>query len=782
MAVETTLGGVRVGLARPLALVVTPLLVAVVGWLVLRTSEAGWVRSRRRWLLFGSRAFLVTVLVVSLAGPYTVQSRTVSEEPSVRLVVDRSASMAVTDNETGELARALEQRGVDVDTTTVGSGTESRVGDAVASSLAPNATVVVASDGQVTGGQSLDEAAELGRQVDATISSVDVRATETERYVDVAGPSKVSAGVNESFLVTVDGTRLNGTETTLEVTVDGETVVERTVTGAESVEFEHTFAETGSHRVTARIDGDDRFARNDVSRKTVRVVQPPRILYVSRDSYPLESFLSELYTVERAESVPSDLDGYYAVVVQDVPAGQLGDQAALQRAVVNGTGLVTVGGPQAFEAGGYGDAPIGDLTPVDYDDRDRQSTVVLAVDVSGSSEQSMAVQRGLALDVLSQLGDQNRVGIVAFNHNPHAIAQPRQLGGSRDVLRDRIRRLQSGGATSIDVGLAGSAAMVDGGDATVVLVTDGHSNREPAVARAEALSERGIEVVTVGVGGNVRERRLAAIARAGGGTYLRASETNRLRLFFGDDQRQYSGDGLTVVDGAHFVTEGVQFTAAPGSANDVSVRDRATYLVASGEGTPAMSAWRYGLGRSVAITAHDGNGRLGGLLTSPDSLAVTRSVNWAVGDPERLATDVTDVSDTRVGERTAITYRGSERPDTDAPSFVRTGPRAYRATVTHDQAGYQTIREATYAVDYPREHAGFGQSPALTAAVQTTGGRTFDADDAAAVAEYARQRSVRERAVEREWGWLFLAAALALFVLEVGARRVQTIRDRRHDS
>lgn len=772
---EWTVAAVTAGIDRPLVLLAIPVVAVLLGVALLRRREGTTFGRRERALLFASRLCIATLVIVAAAGPYTVATRQVTGEPQVTLLVDRSTSLEPTEGVAGEVASAVESRGVEVNTRVIADGDRSPIGDGIAAALDADGHVVVASDGQVTGGRSLESAAALAEQVNATVHAINRTATTTERAVRVSGPAKTSTGVSNAFRVGVDGVALDE-EATVTVSVDGETVEQRTVAGAGAFEVSRTFSETGSHRVTVRVDGDDRFARNDVARTTVRVVEPPRILYVARGEYPFEGFLRDVYDVDRAQSIPDDLSPYYAVVIQDVAASDLGNVTALQRAVVDGTGLVTVGGENAFEHGGYRDSIVTDVLPVRLGDGGQRSRIVLAVDVSGSTDESLSVQQALALDTLDQLGDENQVGLVAFNRQAGAIADLRRLGDDRDALRETIRRLQSGGGTNLAAGVAGAGEMLGDGTGTVILLSDGHGETGRAPGAAAEVAANGGRVITIGVGADANADYLRSIADAGDGPFLWAQETNRLRILFGGDSREYRGDALTVLDRDHFVTSGVEFAATPGRSNEVTPEPRADYLVAGPAGNPAVTAWRYGLGRSVAVTAYGPDGTLDGLLSPPDSLALTKSVNWAIGDPERLASGRTDVSDARVGDPATVTYEGTDRPRVDGLSFSRVGDGEYRATIVPDDEGYESVLGAAYAVNYPSEYARFGMAPALRSAVQRTGGQVYEPGEAAAIAADARERATAVRPVETEWGWLALVVALVAFVLECSVRRLYRIR------
>lgn len=773
---QSVFGQLAVGFDRPFVFLSIPVLVGALWYLILNQTAVSSTGRRPRVGLFSSRLLIVVLLVTAAAGPYTVTSQETAGDPRVTILSDESASTAVGPEAVERLETDIEAAGVPVSTVTIARENTSRLGDGVMANLRPDGHVVLVSDGQTTGGETLQSAGEFARGINATISAVPLEPTQPERYVTVHGPRKTTPGVENRFLVRVGGVNLEQT-TDVGVRIDGDVVRTEPVTDAGSFEVVHEFSDTGAHRIVAELQADDRYAVNDVFYKTIRVVEQPRILYVSESEYPLFGYLSRLYSVDTASNVPSDLSPYYAVVIQNMPASEIGDVDALQRFTVNGNGVVVVGGPEAFEAGGYEDSTLGSMLPVTVGEQQgREARIILAVDVSGSAEEGMRVQKALALDALNQLGDDNQVGLLAFNQRAHRIANLTSLESSRSDLEDKIRRLQAGGATSIADGIQGAASMLGNGGGAVILISDGWDKSETPIAAAQQLGEQGIPVIAIGVGEQVNGGLLRNIASESGGTYFTADETSRLRILFGDQERQYESDTLTVVDETHFITTGVELTAGSAEANQVAVKTGADYLVASGTGSPAVAAWRYGLGRVVSVTAYAGDGSIGGLLSRPDSLLVTKGMNWAIGDPERKDAGVTDARDTRVGVATTITYNGEERPTAADVRFRQVGERSFEARVVPREAGFQTVRDATFAVNYPEEYAGFGTSQALHGAVQASGGRVFEPTDGAAIAEFAQERSIQLRETRQEWDWVLLVVALVVFLIEIAVRRLLTYR------
>ena len=768
-----------VGLEQLWPLALLPVAVAALAYLTLWTESGSRSASERsRRLLLASRIIVVCLLVFGAMGPYTVQPRETPGEPEVTLVADNSDSMAVYPNVTDDLARDIEAEGVPVTTTTVGSESSSPVGEGVSVNLRENGTVVVVSDGQVTDGKSLAAATEEARSLNATIHTVEPDANRTERAVAIEGPETLTAGVEAEFTVRLRGAAVDEA-VPVEVAVDGETVRTEELGNNEAVTVSRTFEDTGTHRVTATINGSDVYARNDVFYRSVRVVEKPDLLYVASGDYPLRSYLDELYDVTEASSVPSGLEGYSAVVVQDVPASELGNVGALQEHVVAGGGLVVVGGENAYDDGGYEQSSLSPVLPVRVGNATGGAAdIVLLVDASGSTQNTVEIQKSTALDAVDQLDGRHRVGIVAYTVNTYRIADLQPLEGTRDTLRDRIRRLESRGGTDTARGLQGANAMLGDRGGTVILLTDGQDDLDPATVVARQLQRDGVRVIAVGAGPDVNEAGLQNVASASGGSYIRADDTTRLELFFSGGGEQIEGDNLTVVSRNTFITSGVEPVSNPGEANEVRVKQGADFQVATADGTPAIASWQFGLGRVVSVTTYDEAGTLDGLLERPDSLLTTRSVNYAVGDPTRTLTDVTTVDDTRAGRQTTARYRGEAPPDEPDVSFRQVDEGLYLATFTPTERGYRQAFGTEYAVNYPAEYARFGESPQLSNAVTGTGGQAFGPDEGAAIAEAATEQSTRVRSVRQPWGWVPLLLGLLLFVAEVVTRRLQVYRGR----
>jgi len=770
-----------VGFESPLFLLLIPVAAGILYYFLLYDVN-GEVSERRRYAIFGSRLVIVALLILVISQPFVVETTTELGDETVKMLVDGSDSMEVFEDVSEDLAARIERQGVDVTTRRVASGSSSPLGNALLSNVERNDNVLLVTDGRVTEGRSLEGAAEAARGVGARVNAVNLTVNDFESYVTIEGSEKASVGVEQKFEVRYGGSNLGMEAGEATVTIDGEQVTSQTVGGeVTSFEFSHTFDSPGDYRMVARLEdgGEGVFETNNVYRKTIRAVEPPRVLYVGDRNYPFREFLGQLYDVDTRSEVPSDLSDYYAVVIQNTHANNVGDVTALQEFVIDGGGLYVTGGPSAYEGGEYRGSILGDMVPVRTGEGEESADVVLLLDISGSTENFQGVIKGLAFDALDSMGDQVRVGVVAFDYRAFNVHPMTDLATGRGDVRGAISRLSpEGGGTDINVGLRGAEDML-GGSGNIVLISDGIVSEEVkdrAVQTARRLNERNIRITAVGMGElDTDEDVMRRIAEAGGGSFFRATDAERLSVLFGGDNKEVQGDKLTIMDTTHFITQGVETSGDLPNANQVTVRPTGNFLVATGSGETAMASGRYGLGRVVSVTAYAGQGFLGNLLQEPDSLLLSRSVNWAVGDPERLSGGVFDVEDTRVGEATQLTYRGSSRPNVEGVEFKSAGDNEYIASVTSTEPGFESVGETEYAVNYAREYGGFRMANTVRRAVRSTGGGVYEPSEAARMAEEVRTRQTEPRETQRGLEWIPLVLAILLYAVEVCLRRLYDV-------
>ena len=173
------------------------------------------------------------------------------------------------------------------------------------------------------------------------------------------------------------------------------------VAGLTRVTFDLTPAEAGFHTFRAVVEaGRDTFSQNDRADSNTIVKGEPRILVLAGDDNVAAELVQALEQQRQQvdtiipEALPTDfasLATYDSVVLVDVPRLRLSDRqmAALQVYVRDlGKGLVMVGGPRSYGAGGYQKTTLEETLPVEMGVRDRQKqpdiALVVVIDKSGS--------------------------------------------------------------------------------------------------------------------------------------------------------------------------------------------------------------------------------------------------------------------------------------------------------------------------------------------------------------------------------------------------------------
>ena len=192
-------------------------------------------------------------------------------------------------------------------------------------------------------------------------------------------------------------------------------------------------------------------------------------------------------------------------------------------------------------------------------------TVILAMDVSNSmsaddvTPSRLAAAQQAALSFIDAQPDSVDIGVVGFDQGALTTSQP---SADRAATKAAVERLRTAGGTSLASAILGSLSAIAGtpvrigedgdlpdigywGSATIVLFSDGEDQGgSDAVSAAATIAQNaGVHIEAVGVGtadGTAVEidgyqlhtaldtEQLTAIAKATGGTYHRASETEQL--------------------------------------------------------------------------------------------------------------------------------------------------------------------------------------------------------------------------------------------------------------
>ncbi|MEM7755323.1 MAG: VWA domain-containing protein [Planctomycetota bacterium] len=523
-----------------------------------------------------------------------------------------------------------------------------------------------------------------------------------------------------------------------------------------------------------------------------------------------------------------ELQGYDLVILQNVPAEAIPEpaQAQLVSYVRDlGGGLLMVGGPQSFGAGGWRGSTLEPVLPVNLDIPEElivpEAAIVFVLDNSGSMARgvqgSARTQQEIANEAAARavltLDPQDRVGVIAFNSSPQVI---HELSVNDDPARTaaKTRAIPSGGGTSIGPAVQIARDQLRRVDAKlkhVIVLTDGRSNDPmplPELARSMR-TEDNILVTTIAVGDGADSRTLSAMADAGGGAFFNVVNPNVLpRVFLKAVRvvrsplvREVPFDVAMLPTGSP-LTAGVAQPPRLEGLVLTQARDEPTitYAMASPEAEPVLAHWPVELGQVGVFTsdAHrwarrwldwDGysafwaqvvrglsrtdsgeGGELRTLLT-PEGLRVRYSAYTDEGDPIDLLTVPATVFDPDGGQRDIVLtqtgpgeYEALERADAGGTYVVVARPRLGQTPLRPVVGGASVSSGAEFrALESDRG--------LLERIAAETGGRVLRLDTPGEVDLFDRTGVPPREASSPLWPVL-LVWTLAVFLLDVGTRRV----------
>src|SRR3989338_10555516 len=522
--------------------------------------------------------------------------------------------------------------------------------------------------------------------------------------------------------------------------------------------------------------------------------------------------LTQVYDVDLTSSLAGvDFNRYYAAVINDIPIldieGSVNDGNnngennqndrknvdKLIEFVTDGNGLLVIGGKNSFDKGNYKGSLFESILPVFVakpGKKEGEVNVMIAIDISGSTGQdsgdatAVDIEKGLAISVIRNLRRDNRVGVIAFNTQPYLI-EPLGFKSKKTDIEDKIKKLQYGGGTVIGEAIRAADDMLEkvSGSRNIVLISDGVTTAEVyAIERAIWAGKTGTKIYTVGVGKRTKEWMLEEFSRVSNGIYFRADQTNRFKILFGNTEEIPESERLNIeiLDDNHFITKNLAIKKAKiYGFNQVVPKTPAKLVVATTGGDPLITAWNYALGRVVAYTADDGSSWAPAMLTSENSKIVVRSINFAIGVPDRKERNVFDVKDTRINLPTEIFIRTENPPkvetgDANSQQFVfyKIDKETYKAEVVPQKLGFNKVGEVEYAVNYPLEYEALGLNPELGSIVQSSGGKVFEANNAEKIIEEVKSRSKRIIVDRVDIRWYFIAIAIIILLMEITIRKI----------
>ncbi len=770
-----------------LILIIAPLLYILIKKDYVKFKEEPAVKKRRlklRKFVFWSRTIIILLLLIAIASPYKQSEKTFKGDPYINILVDQSNSMNLFNDISQELKTKLEKY-LNVETKIIATGDFSNIGDGILNNLEPHSSILLLSDSNANLGADIGDVALFASKLNASISVVQPEIKNNDASVAIYGADKVMDGSEASFDVVINKVG-DISQVPLVVTIDGETVFNE-VTQLNVIKITKKLAK-GTHKITARINSADFFNQNNEFFKTIRVVSQPKIFLLSEKTTPLLNLFSQVYQVDSTTDLPSNLKDYYAIIINDMPASSL-DYAAstLNDFVSDGNGLVVVGGENSYDLGNYKDSLFETLLPVRVGVGGRKegdTIIAIVIDISGSTgtpfgrfESTADFSKAATIGIIRGLNPDTRLAIIAFNSNAYLVSEPSMVFEKKDIV-STIARLKWGGSTAMSSGIMKGIQVISsfGGSKNLIVLSDGRPQNElAALEAAKFASNAGIKIYSVGVGPTTNEQFMMDIAEISNGIYFRATEETKLNIIFGpsDTEKQKSNNmNLVVLNSNHFITQNLDLKASIFGFNQVIPKDAARQLITTITGEPILNVWRLGLGRIASMATDDGGNWAGQLLKEDNSKIWTRSVNWAIGDPERKSSSLVEAKDSRLGEPTEIFIKSSSQPVAQGITFYKVDDDSYVGTITPLTTGFHNAADAVFAVNYPLEYEFIGLNPSTNVITSATNGKIFKKDQIKEMVAFAKSKATRTISAKKYFRLPFILAAIMLFLIEIFIRRL----------
>lgn len=694
--------------------------------------------------------------------------------------------------------------------------------------------MVIFTDGNETQGSALDDV-KLARAdgVEVSVVPLQIEAGNEVRVTKVASPTSVNA--DEPFSVQVVVRSDVATTGTLHLTqrVAGNPVA----LPPQDVELrpgDNVFVlgqeleNAGFYEYEAVVEAEnDSIYANNEGRSFSVVYGEPNVLYVEADPdnsvFLHRALESEGVTVTQTDplSMPgslAQLQNFDAVILSNVSATDVttGQMRSLEAAVRDlGLGLVMIGGPDTYGAGGYHETPIENALPVSMDLKQRKvlprGALALVLHTCEIADGN-AWARKIGIAALDVLASQDLMGALAYTYTGQdAWLYEMQEVGNKTMMRQAISRTDIGDMPSVGPTLSlayKGLSEVQAAVKRIVIISDGDPAAPPGYLVAQIIQAKiNVSTVCIAPHSGSDQNMLRTLAERTGGNYYFVNNPNNLPQIFAKEAAIVKRGMLIEEEFApkpHHDSEilagGVGSSGYPSLFGYVATtpKESATIALMSHEEDPVLAHWRYGLGKSVAYTS-DVTTRWAQRWVDWEGFAPfwSQSVRWAMRDINKSAFRLeTEVKDGRgVVRIDAVDEQGrfinGLRPEAvvtgPAPDFERsvisfnqTGPGIYESSFPADHRGVYMVNVAYtssngmrnmlptgLAVGYSREYEYNTTNRSLIEQIAEYGGGSVNGP----IEDVFQNDLESEPSVTPIWPWL-VGFAASIFPIEIFVRRV----------
>jgi uncharacterized membrane protein/Mg-chelatase subunit ChlD len=349
-----------------------------------------------------------------------------------------------------------------------------------------------------------------------------------------------------------------------------------------------------------------------------------------------------------------ELQAYDTVILADVPRTSGGTDAVdqdastvasfsdeqIQMLVRNtqelGCGLIMIGGPNSFGAGGWTDTEIEKAMPVDFQIKSAKVVPVGALVLNmhaGEIPKANYWQKIISQEAIKALGTRDYCGLISWNGTDQwlwgqAKGGMLRVGANRQIMMARVDRMTIGDMPDFDPGMLKAAValnrLTDAANKHMIIISDGDPT-PPSPSTIKAFVDGAITITTVAVGshGILGSREMRKIAVATGGKYYEVRNANALPKIYQREARRIArplvfepNPPITPqIASQHEIIQGINGFPANSVSGFVltTVKENSLVDVVLTSPVPVeqnnaalLATWSYGLGKAVAYTTDVG--------------------------------------------------------------------------------------------------------------------------------------------------------------------------------
>ncbi len=310
-----------------------------------------------------------------------------------------------------------------------------------------------------------------------------------------------------------------------------------------------------------------------------------------------------------------------------------------------GIGVLMIGGPEAFGAGGWANTKLEEAMPVDFQIKNSKVEAVGALAMVMHASEIAAGnywQKMIGRSALQALGPLDYCGVIRYD----ALGDAWLWGGSNGMLRvgenkrvmlARMNQMQPGDMPEFEPGLKLAFNGLKATPASMkhmIVISDGDPT-PPSNAILNSFASVGIKISTVAVGahGPAGHQTLQKIATITGGNYYVVTNAQALPKIFMREARRVSrsllfedpaGIAINMVD-SHEALIGIPKNVPPMTGyvltqiKNSPLVERPLVATKPGESdvSTVLASWTYGLGRTAVFTTDVGKRWAGDWVSWP---------------------------------------------------------------------------------------------------------------------------------------------------------------------